>query len=86
MLALLGAEQDDEGESAFRKFGDLRAGKLAPAPPPLGGFLRFPFGHNGGDCTPNGRNGKENPELYLSAFLRPAFRLSKLSRVLSTRE
>lgn len=50
VLALLGAENDDEGESAFREFGDLGAAGLVSGPR-LRGFLRFSFGHIGGDCT-----------------------------------
>ena len=50
VLAFLGAENDDEGESAFGKFGDLGAAGIASGARP-GGFLRFSFGHIGGDCT-----------------------------------
>jgi hypothetical protein len=59
LLAFLGAKRDDEGDCIFRKFRDRGAAGSAPGGPP-GGFAGFPFGHVGGDCTPNRSNGKEN--------------------------
>src|ERR1700720_524926 len=99
VLAFLGAESDDEGDGIFREFAD-RCAARTPAGRPPRSFAGFPFGHVGGDCTPNSFNGKENREAgraryagalarfagyFWSASLRPAFRLSKFRRVLSTK-
>jgi len=61
MLALLGTKQNDERECSLGKFGDFNAVGFAAGPPP-GGFLRFSFGHIGGDCTPKGK--KSNRDLW----------------------
>jgi hypothetical protein len=59
VLSFLGAESDDQGNCVFREFGG-RGAASTPAGQPLRSFARFPFGHVGGDCTPNSFNGKEN--------------------------
>jgi hypothetical protein len=59
VLAFLGAESDDQGDGVFREFGDRWAART-PADQPLQNFAGFPFGHVGGDCTPNSFNRKEN--------------------------
>jgi hypothetical protein len=89
VLAFLGAEHHDQGQRALGKFGDFGAARLT-AGAPLERLLRFSFGHVGGDFTPNApkRNGNCSGGRgvgYFSASLRPAFRLSKFSRVLRTR-
>jgi len=58
VLAFLGAERHDESDCVFREFRDRGAVGAAPGGPP-GGFAGFPFGHVGGDCTPNSFIGKE---------------------------
>jgi len=59
VLPFLGAESNDQGDGIFREFG-VRCAARTPAGRPLRSFARFPFGHVGGDCTPNSFNGKEN--------------------------
>jgi hypothetical protein len=59
VLAFLGAEGDDQGDCVFREFGD-RCAARTPAGRPLRNFAGFPFGHVGGDCTPNSFNRKKN--------------------------
>jgi hypothetical protein len=58
VLAFLGAEGDDQGDRIFREFRYLCAART-PAGRPLRSFAGFPFGHVGGDCTPNSFNGKQ---------------------------
>jgi hypothetical protein len=59
VLAFLGAESDDQSDGVF---GELRCRGAARtrAGRPLRSFAGFPFGHVGGDCTPNRVNGKGN--------------------------
>jgi hypothetical protein len=64
VLAFLGTEGDDQSDGVFREFGDRRVART-PTGRPLRGFAGFPFGHIGGDCTPNSFNGKENRETWL---------------------
>src|ERR1700719_2176821 len=59
VLAFLRAQSDDACDRVFRECGD-RCGAGTPAGRPLRSFAGFPFGHVGGDCTPNSFNGKEN--------------------------
>ena len=54
----LGAESDDQDDRIFREFR-YRGAARTPAGRPLRSFAGFPFGHVGGDCTPNSFNGKE---------------------------
>ena len=88
VLAFFGAEHHDQGQRSLGKFGDFGAARLA-AGAPLERLLRFSFGHNRrgfySKCAEaqwecSGGRGVG----YFSAFLRPAFRLSKFSRVFST--
>jgi len=58
VLAFLGAHRDDESDCVFREFRDWSAARTPASRPPRS-FAGFPFGHVGGDCTPNGLNGKE---------------------------
>ena len=60
-LAISGAKQDDEGNCAFRQFGDRCAAPFQSTSAPFCGFLCPSFGHDGGDCTPTGW--KSNREL-----------------------
>jgi hypothetical protein len=64
VLAFFGAESDDQGDGIFREFGD-RCAARTPADRPLRGFAGFPFGHVGGDCTPNSFNRKKNRDTPL---------------------
>jgi hypothetical protein len=59
VLAFLGAESNDLGDGVFREFGE-RCAARTPVGRALRGFAGFPFGHVGGDCTPNSFNRKEN--------------------------
>jgi hypothetical protein len=65
VLAFLGTESDDQSDGVFREFCDRLAART-PAGRPLRSFAGFPFGHVGGDCTPNKGNGKENGAPRLS--------------------
>ena len=65
VLAFLGAESNDKRDGVFREFGDRCAARTA-AGRPLRSFAGFPFGHVGGDCTPNSFNRKENRDTLLS--------------------
>ena len=56
----LGAESDDQDDRIFREFR-YRGAARTPAGRPLRSFAGFPFGHVGGDCTPNSFNRKEEP-------------------------
>lgn len=58
LLALFGAQRDDQSESAFGKFDDSNWRKFAGGTV-AGGFFRFSLGHVRGDCTPKAlqRNG-----------------------------
>ena len=86
VLPFLGAESDDQGDRIFREFR-YRGAARTPAGRPLRSFAGFPFGHVGGDCTPNSVNGKENrdtPLVHLKVDAtnpgRPASLLRRASR------
>jgi len=85
VLAFFGAQRDHQGQCSLGKFGDFGAVGLA-AGSPFRGFLRFSFGHVGGDFTPIGRRRNGNSGAYFSALMRPTFRLSKFRRVFNTSE
>jgi hypothetical protein len=58
VLAFFGSKRDDQGNRVLGKFGDRCAARAAPGRP-AGGLAGFLFRHVGGDCTPNGLDGKE---------------------------
>jgi hypothetical protein len=59
VLAFLGTKSDDQSQGPFGKLCDLGTARLS-AGAPLYGFLRFSFGHVGGDFTPTEPKRNEN--------------------------
>lgn len=60
LLTLFGAEDYDEGDRIFGKFGGFKFVDGFLAGLARGGFFRFSFGHDGGDCIAvSGGGGKE---------------------------
>lgn len=57
VLAFLGTKRDDECDCMLWKLRSLGAAG-APTRQSLWSFAEFPFGHVGGDCTPNAANRK----------------------------